>query len=78
MFIPIDLLAEAYRRLGFRVERRDREQVTFRHPVDGRMTFYATRIKEGVDANLVLEDASLALGDEFAGELKEAIRSVLL
>ena len=64
MFISIDQLADAYRQLDFDVHARDREQVTFRHKVDGRMMFHATVIKEGVDAALVLEDACLAFGRE--------------
>ena len=78
MFISREQLAEAYSRLGFlAVETPTPAQMVFRHEQDGRVMFYATTVKEGVDFELAFTDALRLYGHEFAEQLREAIRWVL-
>lgn len=75
MFISVDQLIAAYRKIGFDVTRRTEEQVTFKRGLD--KAFHATMVTEGVEVSFVLHNAAL-LKDlpGHAQELEQAILAV--
>jgi hypothetical protein len=77
MFITAAQLVEAYSLVDCAVEMQDEEQVSFQHRTDDIRIFHATMVGEGFDIGLVLEDVARAAGDEFADQMKDAIRSIL-